>query len=623
MVAVAVAVSFKTGYLPYCAFKIQSFFLLTQKIIKFARWSDTAASDFFEMFFANGWLQMLPQFLTTATAGVICIDRPVTHLQCSADNMLVFICKQAECCYYLCLPQINVILASVCGYLCGMSVRVRFAPSPTGGLHLGGVRTVLYNYLFARRNGGAFVLRIEDTDQNRYVAGSEQYIYDCLRWCGLEPDESPLHGGAFAPYRQSERKDMYRQYAQQLVEQGYAYYAFDTPQELEAMREQFKTDTNPNPQYDHSIRKKMRNSITLTEAEVKALLEANTPYVIRIKMPENEVVSFTDIIRGEISFETGLVDDKVLLKADGMPTYHLAVVVDDYLMQITHAFRGEEWLPSAPVHLLLWKYLGWESSMPQWAHLPLILGPSGKLSKRDGAKYGFPVYAMNWTDPRSGELTAGFKEKGFLPQAFTNLLALLGWNDGTEKEVFSLEELVAAFDIERVHKSGAKFDYEKAKWFNHEWIKKLTAAELAPYVQPLLQQAGVDAPDDAYLKVVIDLVKERCILLTDFVQQASFFYADPQQPELDTVRPKWSAEKKAFFEAWALQLEQLQVWDLAAIEQQFKDLAAAHNIKAGELQLPLRIMLVGGKFGPAVFQIAACIGRNATLRRIRSAMAQL
>ena len=328
--------------------------------------------------------------------------------------MLVYKCKKAGYCYCLFLLQINVILPIVCGYLCSMSVRVRFAPSPTGGLHLGGVRTVLYNYLFARRNGGKFVLRIEDTDQNRYVAGAEQYIYDCLRWCALEPDESPIHGGPFAPYRQSERKEIYRQYAQQLVEQGYAYYAFDTPHELEAMREQCKTDTNPNPQYDHMIRKRMRNSIALTDAAVQELLDAHTPYVIRIKMPENEVVSFTDMIRGEISFETGLVDDKVLLKADGMPTYHLAVVVDDYLMQITHAFRGEEWLPSAPVHLLLWKYLGWESSMPQWAHLPLILGPNGKLSKRDGAKYGFPVYAMNWTDPRSGELTAGFKEMGFL-----------------------------------------------------------------------------------------------------------------------------------------------------------------------------------------------------------------
>ncbi|HMP85704.1 MAG TPA: glutamate--tRNA ligase, partial [Lacibacter sp.] len=387
-----------------------------------------------------------------------------------------------------------------------MSVRVRFAPSPTGGLHLGGVRTVLYNYLFARHHGGVFVLRIEDTDQSRYVEGAEQYIYDCLRWCGLEPDESPVHGGGYGPYRQSERKDLYRKYAQQLVANGYAYYAFDTPEELDAMRQANKTESNPTPQYDHTLRKKMRNSLTMTDAEVRSLLEQGTPYVIRIKMPENDVVSFDDMIRGEIRYETGLVDDKVLLKADGMPTYHLAVVVDDYLMQITHAFRGEEWLPSAPVHLLLWKYLGWEQEMPRWAHLPLILGPGGKLSKRDGAKYGFPVYAMNWTDPLTGTITEGFRERGFLPEAFINLLALLGWNNGTEQELFSTEELVAAFDMERVHKGGARFDFEKARWFNHEWIKRLPDAELTALVAPLLQQAGLDALDDTYLRVVVGLV---------------------------------------------------------------------------------------------------------------------
>ncbi|HMU72132.1 MAG TPA: glutamate--tRNA ligase, partial [Ferruginibacter sp.] len=324
-------------------------------------------------------------------------------------------------------------------------VRVRFAPSPTGGLHLGGVRTVLYNYLFAKQHKGDFILRIEDTDQTRFVPGAEEYIFACLKWCGMEPDESPLHKGPYGPYRQSERKEQYRQYAEQLVKNGYAYYAFDTKEDLEKMREENKTAENPSPQYDHRIRGKMQNSLSLTEAEVNDLLTKNTPYVIRIKMPENEVIGFTDMIRGEIRFETGLVDDKVLLKADGMPTYHLAVVVDDYLMKITHAFRGEEWLPSAPVHLLLWKYLGWENEMPQWAHLPLILGPNGKLSKRDGAKYGFPVFAMNWTDPRTNELTEGFKERGFLPEAFVNLLAVLGWNDGTEQELFSMEELISKF----------------------------------------------------------------------------------------------------------------------------------------------------------------------------------
>ncbi|HVZ25126.1 MAG TPA: glutamate--tRNA ligase, partial [Sediminibacterium sp.] len=341
-------------------------------------------------------------------------------------------------------------------------VRVRFAPSPTGGLHLGGVRTVLFNYLFARQHGGDFIVRIEDTDQTRFVPGAEAYIFETLDWCGLTPDESPLHGGPFAPYRQSERKAQYRAYAESLVEKGYAYYAFDTTDELEQMRSRFKTPENPSPQYNQQLRLQMRNSLTLPAGEVKSLLDAGAPHVIRIKMPESEIVSFTDMIRGAVSFDTAQADDKVLLKADGMPTYHLAVVVDDYLMQISHAFRGEEWLPSAPVHLLLWKYLGWEESMPQWAHLPLILKPdgNGKLSKRDGDRLGFPVFAMDWPDPKSGELTTGFKERGFLPQAFVNMLALLGWNDGTDQEIFSLDELVEKFSIDRVHKGGAKFDYE-------------------------------------------------------------------------------------------------------------------------------------------------------------------
>ncbi|WP_462222381.1 glutamate--tRNA ligase, partial [Ferruginibacter sp.] len=341
-------------------------------------------------------------------------------------------------------------------------VRVRFAPSPTGGLHLGGVRTVLYNYLFAKNKGGDFIVRIEDTDQTRFVEGAEHYIFDCLKWCGIEPDESPLHGGNYGPYRQSERKEqgIYQQYADKLIKDGHAYYAFDTPEELEKMRNDFKTAENPSPQYDHHLRMKMKNSLTLNEDEVNNLIAKGTRHVVRIKMPENETVSFTDMIRGEIKNETSLVDDKVLLKADGMPTYHLAVVVDDYLMQITHAFRGEEWLPSAPVHVLLWKYLFGVDKMPQWAHLPLILGPSGKLSKRDGAKYGFPVFAMNWHDPKTNELTEGFKEKGFLPEAFINLLALLGWNGGTEQELFTKEELIEIFSIDRVHSGGAKFDYE-------------------------------------------------------------------------------------------------------------------------------------------------------------------
>ncbi len=501
-------------------------------------------------------------------------------------------------------------------------VRVRFAPSPTGGLHLGGVRTVLFNYLFAKKYGGDFIVRIEDTDQTRFVEGAEQYIFDCLKWCGMEPDESPIHGGAYAPYRQSERKESYRQYAELLVNDGFAYYAFDTKEELEKMREDYRFSDNPSPQYDHHIRLKMRNSLSLADTEVKDLLAKNTPHVIRIKMPVGEQVSFIDMIRGEISFETSLVDDKVLLKADGMPTYHLAVVADDHAMKITHAFRGEEWLPSAPVHLLLWKYLGWENDMPQWAHLPLIMGPNGKLSKRDGAKYGFPVFAMNWSDPKTGGLTEGFKEKGFLPEAFINLLAVLGWNDGTEQEIYSMAELIEHFSMDRVHVAGAKFDYEKAKWFNHEWIKKLDTVSLKPRVKATLSTAGLDITDDALLDKVIDLVRDRCTLLPDFVQHAGFFFKTPEQLDIDAVKPKWNEEKASFFNEYAGQLQAIEKWNALETESVFKNLMAEKNIKPGDLLLPLRIMLVGGKFGPAVFQIAELIGKAETIKRMKNAIGQ-
>ncbi|HEX7846293.1 MAG TPA: glutamate--tRNA ligase [Chitinophagaceae bacterium] len=501
-------------------------------------------------------------------------------------------------------------------------VRVRFAPSPTGGLHLGGVRTVLYNYLFAKKHGGDFILRIEDTDQSRYVPGAEEYIFNCLKWTGLEPDESPVHGGNYGPYRQSERKETYRQYAEQLVKDGHAYYAFDTPEELEKMRHDFKTEQNPSPQYDHTIRMKMRNSLTLSKDETQKLLDAGTKHVIRIKLPEHETVSFTDMIRGEVSFDTSVVDDKVLLKADGMPTYHLAVVVDDHLMKISHAFRGEEWLPSAPVHILLWKYLFGIENMPQWAHLPLILGPNGKLSKRDGAKYGFPVFAMSWTDPKTNELTEGFREKGFLPEAFINLLALLGWNDGTEQEIFSKEELIEKFSMERVHSGGAKFDYEKAKWFNHEWIKRTSVDNLQLAVGSLLIERGVTGIENTTLEKVIALIKERCTLLTDFYDQSHFFFKAPEQFDLDAVKPKWNDDKKNFFLAYAGKLNQAE-WNTIALENDFKTLATEKNIKPGELQLPFRIMLVGGKFGPPVFNIAELLGKEETIKRINSFLSLL
>ena len=512
---------------------------------------------------------------------------------------------------------------AVFGYFCPMSdVRVRFAPSPTGGLHLGGVRTVLYNYLFAKQHKGKFIVRIEDTDRTRFVQGAEEYIFECLKWCGLEPDESVIHGGPYTPYRQSERKEMYREYAEKLVKEGHAYYAFDTPEELEAMRERLKAEGSGSLQYDAAVRIKMKNSLSLPAAETTALLDNNTPHVIRIKVEPGEILSFTDMIRGEVEFHTENVDDKVLLKADGMPTYHLAVVIDDHLMKISHAFRGEEWLPSAPAHILLWKHLFGLDQMPQWAHLPLILKPdgNGKLSKRDGDRLGFPVYAMDWKDPQTGDLTKGFKELGFLPEAFLNLLALLGWSSGTEQEVFSLDELIEKFSIERVHKGGAKFDFEKAKWFNHEWIKKLPAAHYSAEVKQIFEEKGLQVNDEVYFEKVLELVKERCILLTDFYDQSVYFFRAPASWDTDAVKPKWNSDKSAFFAELVSRYSNESDFSFATAEKIFKDLATEKNIKPGELQLPMRIMLVGGKFGPAVFEIAAMIGKEETIRRIEAAL---
>jgi glutamyl-tRNA synthetase len=496
-------------------------------------------------------------------------------------------------------------------------VRVRFAPSPTGGLHLGGVRTALFNYLFAKKHGGDFVLRIEDTDQTRYVDGAENYIMECLAWCGLIPDESPVAGGQYAPYRQSERKALYREYAERLVHEGHAYYAFDTPEELDKNRKEI-----PNFQYGHAYRDTLRNSLSLPEHKVDMLLDAHTPHVIRIKVPVDETVSFNDMIRGHVTFDTNQVDDKVLLKADGMPTYHLAVVIDDYLMKITHAFRGEEWLPSAPVHLLLWDYLGWKNEMPQWAHLPLILKPDGhgKLSKRDGARLGFPVYAMNWFDAKTGELTPGFRELGFLPEAFVNLLAMLGWNDGSDNEIFSLDELVEKFSLDCVSKAGAKFDFEKAKWYNAEWIKKLNAESLKLKVIEVFAEKSITIADNDYLLKVIDAVKERCVLLGDFYTQASYFFNIPVEYDVNSVKPKWNEAKNEFFNVLICRYADVQMWESAELEIIFKTLMEEKSLKAGDVMLPFRIMLVGGKFGPHVFDIATLLGEDETIKRVELAL---
>lgn len=500
------------------------------------------------------------------------------------------------------------------------NVRVRFAPSPTGGLHLGGVRTALFNYLFARKHKGTFILRIEDTDRTRYVPGAEQYIMDCLQWCGLTPDESPAQGGAYGPYRQSERKANYRQYAEQLVANGHAYYAFDTAEELEAQRKQ-----HPTFKYNHENRLGLRNSLSLSDEETQQLLEQETPHVIRIKMPVGEIIGFDDMIRGRVTFDTSLLDDKVLLKADGMPTYHLAVVVDDHQMAISHIFRGEEWLPSAPIHILLWEYLGWHDQMPQWAHFPLILKPdgNGKLSKRDGDRLGFPVYAMNWQDPETGRLTQGFKEMGFLSEAFINMLALLGWNDGTEQELFTLNELIAAFSVDRISKSGAKFDFEKAKWFNHEWIKRTPDTALLPQLTDVLASHGVSGADEQRITAALALVKERLTFVSDFWEQAGFLFTPPETYDLSAIKPKWNAEKTAFFQGMATKLATFEPWHRAELESFYKLAIQASGMKMGELMLPLRVMLVGGKFGPDIFDIAVLLGKKETLTRIEKGLAAI
>lgn len=512
--------------------------------------------------------------------------------------------------------------------------RTRFAPSPTGGLHLGGVRTALFNYLFAKQAGGDFILRIEDTDQSRFVPGAEEYILDCLRWCGIKPDESPMHGGPYGPYRQSERKALYHQYAQQLIDQGKAYYAFDTQDELQAMREQYKTAENPSPQYNHSLRLKMRNSLSMPESETKKLIDANSSFVIRFKMPEKKTIRFNDLIRGEMSFESDQLDDKVLIKADGMPTYHLAVVVDDYLMKISHVLRGEEWLSSAPLHILLWEYLGWKEELPEFAHLPLIMGPNGKLSKRDGAKYGFPVYAMNWTDPQTNQLTEGFKERGFLPEAFLNILASIGWNEGTEQEIFSLDEMLEKFSIGRIQKHGAKFDFEKARWFNQQWLQKKSDEQLAEYLFNAYEKRHENglslSENQRYLTIseqlleycvsIIKLIRNRASLLTDLWDEAKLFFVEPLAYDHSSFKAKWTTAKKDFFIAYSRLLEKLEPWNSVTAETEFKKLAEEMQIKPGELQLPFRVMLVGGKSGPPVFDIAIVLGRNETIRRIENAL---
>ncbi len=419
-------------------------------------------------------------------------------------------------------------------------IRVRFAPSPTGPLHIGGVRTALYNYLFARNNGGKFILRIEDTDQTRFVPGAEDYIIRAFGWCGIAFDEGVTKGGDYGPYKQSERKAMYKEYADRLVVSGHAYYAFDTAEELSELRKKFEAEKGTFT-YNVAKRKQLKNSLALTKAETQKLLEADTPFVIRFKMPEDQIVRMDDLIRGTVEVRTNVLDDKVLFKSDGMPTYHLANVVDDHLMKISHVIRGEEWLPSLPLHVLLYEAFGWKA--PQFAHLPLLLKPDGKgkLSKRDGDRLGFPVFPLQWTDPRTGETTRGYREDGYFPEAFINMLALLGWNPGSEREIFSLNEMAAAFSIERVGKSGSRFDPGKAKWFNHQYMLKKSNKELAVQFLPFIEKEGVMVDID-YIERVVGLVKERAHFVHELWDQADFFFKSPSEFDPKAVKKRWKQD---------------------------------------------------------------------------------
>jgi len=499
-------------------------------------------------------------------------------------------------------------------------VRVRFAPSPTGPLHIGGVRTALYNYLFAKKNGGDFILRIEDTDQNRLVPGAEQYVIDTLKWVGIEPNEGTGYGdGPHAPYRQSDRKDTYRQYAEQLLQAGFAYYAFDTEADLEQMKA-----TNANFKYDANTRELGKNSLTLSKEEVEKRLSEKEHYVIRIKLPADEDVKFYDEIRGWVIVNTSQMDDKVLLKSDGMPTYHLANVCDDYVMQISHVIRGEEWLPSAPLHVMLYRYLGWEKSMPKFAHLPLLLKPdgNGKLSKRDGDRLGFPVFPLEWTDPKTNEISSGYKQKGYLPEAVLNMLAFLGWNPGTEQEIFSKKELIEAFSLENIHKAGAKFDFEKAKWFNAEYIKKLADEELADLVKDIVT-AKFGNQDAGYLVRAVSLVKERLVFLNDIELFGYLFQATEkygETPLSKIVNIKASSFNPGAFETF---LKEYTSTDTAALETTLKDFANSNEIKAGDLMKFLRVSLVGELSGPAIPDLIVLLGVEETGRRVTNCFSQL
>lgn len=497
-------------------------------------------------------------------------------------------------------------------------VRVRFAPSPTGPLHIGGVRTALYNYLFAKQNNGDCILRIEDTDQTRFVPGAEEYIIESLEWCGIQFNEGISKGGPHEPYRQSERKEIYKQYAGQLIRDGKAYYAFDTPEEVEEMRNRLRAAKATNLTYCAASRAGMKNSLSLPADEVEKRLNSGTPYVVRIKIPDDEIVRVTDIIRGEVNVHSSQMDDKVIFKSDGMPTYHLANVVDDYLMKISHVIRGEEWLPSAPLHVLLYKYLGWEKNMPQFAHLPLLLKPegNGKLSKRDGDRLGFPVFPLRWEDPKSKEISSGYRESGYLPKAFINILAFLGWNPGTEQELYSLEELISSFSLQRVGKSGSKFDPDKAKWFNQEYIKKTNDKILAIELREIIQEKDLGFSDE-YLEKVCGLLKERITFIHEIWDNSPYFFIAPTTYDKKAVKKRWKENTPEIIEKLSGYFESLEAFDPLSLEKAFNIFIEKNEINTGAALAPLRLVLTGILSGPAVFDIMSVVGKEESIRRMK------
>ena len=500
-------------------------------------------------------------------------------------------------------------------------VRVRFAPSPTGPLHIGGVRTALYNYLFAKKHQGKIILRIEDTDQSRFVKGAENYIIESLNWCGIKFDESIVNQGEYGPYRQSDRKEIYRQYAEKLIEDGNAYYAFDTSEELDQMRNKMKKAGVPSPQYNSITRSNMKNSISLSDDEVKIRLSSDEKYVIRIKMPRNEEVKIHDVIRGWVVVNTNNMDDKVIFKSDGMPTYHLANVVDDYLMKISHVIRGEEWLPSAPLHVLLYRFLGWDKEMPKFAHLPLILKPdgNGKLSKRDGDRLGFPVFPIKWINPENGDVSLGYREQGYITEAFINMLSLLGWNPGTTQEIFSMNELIHSFSLDRVGKAGAKFDFDKTKWFNQQYLRAKSKEDLADKLQIILKENNIKM-DNEFVASVCNQLKERATFVKDMWLEGAYYFAAPTTYDEKTIRKKWKEETPRLLSELKIRLENISDFSSVNIEIEFKKYLDDNDLGMGRLLPAFRLALTGLGMGPSLFDIASLLGKNETIKRMEIAL---